>query len=196
MSGAPFVPGSDTSREAAESIAPVSSAIRVRIYEWIRARGRRGATCDEVEEALGLRHQTASARVRELVRSGALVDSGQRRRTRSGRTARVVVTPLSGSLRRSLVRPSPESPAPRKRRVEDPSRLDPQQRRVLDLLVERGALGATCDEVEVLLDLSHQCASARVREVIRKGLAEDSGERRKTRSGRSARVVIAVDALR
>jgi hypothetical protein len=46
-----------------------------------------GMTCDDVESATGLRHQTASARVNELGRLGAIVDSGERRATASGRKA-------------------------------------------------------------------------------------------------------------
>lgn len=48
-----------------------------------------GATCDEVERALGLSHQTASARITELLARGVLFDSGMRRPTVTGRTARV-----------------------------------------------------------------------------------------------------------
>lgn len=36
-----------------------------------------------------MRHQTASARVRELVLAGLIEDTGKRRKTRSGRGARV-----------------------------------------------------------------------------------------------------------
>ena len=199
MSGAPYVVGSETSREAAERIAPVASSIRIRIFEWVRERGREGATCDEVEEALGLRNRTASARLTELVRTGALVDSGKRRRIRSGRTARVLVVPLPGSLRRSLTtkprgpRETPEGRAERKARERDPSILDAQQTEILGWLRRRGARGATRDEVETCLGIPPGCASARVRELIRKGLAVDSGDRRPTRSGCSASVVNAVE---
>jgi hypothetical protein len=46
-----------------------------------------GATCDEIEQSLGLVHQTASAEIRHLVLGGKLTNSGLRRRVRSGRTA-------------------------------------------------------------------------------------------------------------
>lgn len=50
----------------------------------------------------------------------------------------------------------------------------------------RAAHGATCDEIEGSLELSHQTASARVRELAQYGHIHDSGLRRKTRSGRKA----------
>src|SRR5215207_4165751 len=64
---------------------------RRRILAWLRERGDTGGTCEEAEEALGLSHQTASARFSELRRDGLIGDSGRRRRTKSGRTARVHV---------------------------------------------------------------------------------------------------------
>ena len=88
---APFVAGSDTSREAAESIQPAASSMRFRVLMYIKATGRTGSTDDEIEEALNMRHQTASARRRELVLSGHVEDSTRRRKTRSGRNATVWV---------------------------------------------------------------------------------------------------------
>lgn len=46
--------------------------------------------------------------------------------------------------------------------------------------------GATCDEIEVRYDMRHQTASARITALQKKGIIYDSGQRRKTRSGRSA----------
>lgn len=85
---APFAAGSATSAEAAESIEGSAASLRSRVLRFIIERG--DATCDEVEEALGLRHQTASARVYELVRSGRVIRTERRRRTRSGRNADVL----------------------------------------------------------------------------------------------------------
>lgn len=50
--------------------------------------------------------------------------------------------------------------------------------------------GATCDEVEVTLQLAHQTASARVRELSVAKEIVDSGRRRPTRSGRKAVVYV------
>lgn len=82
--------GGDTSLAAAESIAPSADSIRAKIKAFIAAQAQ-GATCDEIELSLDLRHQTASARVRELVLFKEIKDSGDRRETRSGRGARVYV---------------------------------------------------------------------------------------------------------
>lgn len=53
-------------------------------------------------------------------------------------------------------------------------------------------VGATCDEIERDTGLSHQTASARVRELAQAGTIRDSGQRRLTRSGRKAIVWEAV----
>lgn len=68
-----------------------------------------------------------------------------------------------------------------------------QQAAVLEYLRATGGLGATSDEVEVDLDLPHQSASARLTELRAKGLTREDG-RRRTRSGRWARVQVAVVA--
>lgn len=49
-------------------------------------------------------------------------------------------------------------------------------------------IGATCDEIEANTGLSHQTASARMRELALMGRIRKAGERRKTRSGRNAEV--------
>jgi len=48
-----------------------------------------GLTDEEIEHTLNLKHQTASARRRELVLGGLIHDSGQTRKTTSGREATV-----------------------------------------------------------------------------------------------------------
>lgn len=63
----------------------------VNIFAVIAGRGDYGATCDEIEVVLELRHQTASARCTELTLSKHIVDSGRRRLTRSRRRARVYI---------------------------------------------------------------------------------------------------------
>ena len=83
----PHVRGSDTSRAAAESMVSNTGRLKQMIIAHLRIEG--GCTCDEIEVALSMRHQTASARIRELRDSGAIVDTGERRKTRSGRNAAV-----------------------------------------------------------------------------------------------------------
>ena len=87
--GLPSVP-SDTSEAAAEMVTPSAATMRRRVYEHIDRSG--SATCDECEAALQMKHQTCSARIRELVKAGLVEDTGHRRRTRSGATARVYAT--------------------------------------------------------------------------------------------------------
>lgn len=83
-----FHGGADTSVEAFKSVsASARASIRRTIYHYIREHS--GATCDEVEQALDLPHQTASARIRELAKDGLIADTGARRATRTGRKARV-----------------------------------------------------------------------------------------------------------
>jgi predicted transcriptional regulator len=82
----PAVRDSPTSVAAGESMAgPVADIIRTKVLDHIRFTG--GSTCDECEYSLNLRHQTAGARIRELVQMGLLRDSGVTRKTRSGRAA-------------------------------------------------------------------------------------------------------------
>lgn len=63
---------------------------------------------------------------------------------------------------------------------------------ILALISQRPG-GLTTDEVEVLMSLRHQTASARVWELHKRSLIGDSGKRRKTRSGRLAVVYQAIN---
>ncbi|NNG46551.1 MAG: hypothetical protein HKM86_05470 [Deltaproteobacteria bacterium] len=78
----------DTSGAAADSMLPVVNALQGKVLAFVSSCPS-GATCDEVEVGLGLRHQTASARLRELYLLGRLYQTDAKRRTRSGRKARV-----------------------------------------------------------------------------------------------------------
>jgi hypothetical protein len=87
----PNVPGhvkGDTSIAAAKSVEPSATALRKKVLDYASLQ-HEGVTCDDVEAKLSMRHQTCSARIRELVMFGQLVDTGARRKTRSGRSARV-----------------------------------------------------------------------------------------------------------
>ena len=87
----PFVRGSDTSAAAARLVARDVQTMKETIAAFIKNKNWFGATCDEVERALKMSHQTASARIRGLFKNGRLKDSGQRRMTRSKRKATVWV---------------------------------------------------------------------------------------------------------
>jgi len=81
--------GSKTSREAAQSLTSIISDLTKTVYEFIVSSG--GATCDEIEVGLEMRHQTASSRTWDLERKGYIEESDEKRLTRSGRRARVLV---------------------------------------------------------------------------------------------------------
>ena len=85
----PYVKSSNTSRAAALEIEEPLGRLQEIILRFIHRCGAAGATCDEAEEALMLRHQTCSARIRGLREDGLLVDSGAAKPTRSGRLATV-----------------------------------------------------------------------------------------------------------
>lgn len=87
--GTPPHSNETTSLAAAEQIKPHIGPLAAKVYRFIVVSG--GATCDEIEWATGMRHQTASARVRELADKKQIKDSTLRRRTRSGRQAIVWV---------------------------------------------------------------------------------------------------------
>ena len=91
---APHVAGSVTSKAAGASVDRVSMRDRVETKIRVHSGGRfpYGLTDDEIEQTLDMRHQTVSARRRELVLLGKVVDSGRTRPTRSGRQATVWVT--------------------------------------------------------------------------------------------------------
>lgn len=92
----PLHNGAPTSKAAAESLSDEAlGRLRFDILKVIRRSCAHGRTCDEIEALLDLRHQTASARIHELLyRYHRIVDSGTRRKTRSGRTATVYVAKI------------------------------------------------------------------------------------------------------
>jgi hypothetical protein len=64
----------------------LSQALQMLTYAASR---KDGVTCDDCTEALGITHQTASARFHELVKAGCLTPTGKKRETRSGGAAAV-----------------------------------------------------------------------------------------------------------
>lgn len=67
---------------------------RKTIYDLIKSRGSDGATCDEIEVSLELRHQSTSSLIRSLVKADLLYATHEQRITRSGRKAIVWKTTL------------------------------------------------------------------------------------------------------
>lgn len=74
----------DTSQAARDSVVSTAGEIAQRVYEAIEAHP---STCDELEQSLGLRHQSCSARIRDLAKAKRIIESGITRPTRSGRQA-------------------------------------------------------------------------------------------------------------
>lgn len=96
----PLHNGHHNSREAADSVRPTTGAQREKVFSAIYERGPDGATCDEIERALGGTHQAISARFHELAGRQRMCTAPARivelppefrRRTRSGRPAGVYV---------------------------------------------------------------------------------------------------------
>lgn len=84
--------GTDTSQEAAESMAPFVGSLRWTVLCAI-CEAQDGLTTDELETQLGQSHQTISPRIWELARKiqpPLLFYSTDKRRNQSGRNARVV----------------------------------------------------------------------------------------------------------
>lgn len=77
--------GNEFSTEAHESVAFDKKRQSRLILDFLRDRN---AICEEVEHALGMKHQTASARISELKKAGLIVPVG-RGNTTSGRTAAI-----------------------------------------------------------------------------------------------------------
>jgi hypothetical protein len=76
---------------AHESIAGSKVVMQGKILAWLHDVG--SGTCDAAELALGMSHQSCSARFSELSASGEIEDTGRRLPTRSGRSARVYRIP-------------------------------------------------------------------------------------------------------
>ena len=94
--GLPFVSGSNTSEAAAKAASDEAPTLRRDVLKLIARTDDYGLTCDDVEVSMSRSHQTISARIRELAQGGLVEDSGRRRFTRSGRTARVYVATAAG----------------------------------------------------------------------------------------------------
>ena len=79
----------NTSIEAAENMESSVGSLRARILEFIKF--REGATCEEVEIELKMRHQTASARIRELLLKDQILPTDKPSYNSSGRRARFYI---------------------------------------------------------------------------------------------------------
>lgn len=87
----PYQPHSETSHDAAARIAGDSSTLRRVVFDFIAAQGEHGATDEEIQRGLNMNPSTQRPRRVELVESKAVIDSGLKRATASGRGAVVWV---------------------------------------------------------------------------------------------------------
>lgn len=87
----PSVKGSETSILTAQQMVDTAYRDRDRVYSFIWHRGEKGATDYEIEQGLRLKHQTASARRRELERIGLVRKTDLTRPTDTGNQAGVYV---------------------------------------------------------------------------------------------------------
>lgn len=85
------VQSSRTSLAAADAIRGETGRLRRKVLEALAALGTRGATDEELQEAIPMAPSTERPRRIELCRAGLVRDSGATRRTRSGRRATVWV---------------------------------------------------------------------------------------------------------
>jgi len=84
---APYVKGSETSKQAAIEISEIMHSLQKRVYDNIIKSGETGIIDDAAEVVLDMNHGTYSARRGELVKMGLVKDSGNRGITRSGKKA-------------------------------------------------------------------------------------------------------------
>lgn len=90
-----FHRGDHQSALAHQSIEPKKTAMQRQIHDYITSCGPKGATCAEVEKALGLKHQTASARMSEQKKPGTdfpIYWNGMKRATDGNQPGRAFVT--------------------------------------------------------------------------------------------------------
>lgn len=188
---APFVPGSQTSEEAAYAIAPRIGSIR----EWLCAILETPRTCFELCQVTGLDKNTVSPRIVELHRDGRIGPSGITRPGPNGGEAIAWVRGASSTGPRVSSTPSPverECGA-----APIPETVAPVYEHLLSRIN-----GSTDDEMQAILGYhrGNQTAQQSARAwLVKHGLAaagESDGYRvtRRTRAGNPATVWVALAA--
>lgn len=72
---------------------PVSKELRKTVFKAILYSDMNGMTIEEIANETGIKLQTVCARRNELDKKGLVIDSGNRRKTSSGRSAKVWIVP-------------------------------------------------------------------------------------------------------
>lgn len=86
-----FHGGNAESAAANRSVEGAKAKSREKVRQAFILAGTEGLTSDEVQERLGGTHQGVSPRVTEMKADKVLVETDRKRKTRSGRWARVLV---------------------------------------------------------------------------------------------------------
>jgi hypothetical protein len=81
----------DTSKAAADAIAPNAETLRDHVLNWFHNLGLAGLTADEAAAWMCRDILSIRPRVAELAKMGRIRDSGQRRKNKSGKSAIVWV---------------------------------------------------------------------------------------------------------
>lgn len=93
--------GADTSIEAFDSVKQHISRLGRVVLQFFKDHGP--STCEQIEHALKLSHQCASARISELKRDALIYQTGQFRPTKAGRKARVYAVRITGREQLALI---------------------------------------------------------------------------------------------
>jgi hypothetical protein len=86
-----------TSREAWDSTQPYRRERTRKVFNAIKAAGERGLTGDEIEVQERILHQSLGSVLVELSDVRAIIDSGRKRATRTGRSAIVWIAGTSAA---------------------------------------------------------------------------------------------------
>jgi hypothetical protein len=78
-----------TSRWAANRVMPKTGSIRLSVYEYLIRQGLRGATDNEMQQALQMSGDTQRPSRVKLLRDGLIIDSGTTRINLNGNPATV-----------------------------------------------------------------------------------------------------------
>lgn len=85
--------GGNAQSIAANPSAHSKAAMRQRIQSELRQRGRFGATTDELAICFNVPPNEISGRTAEMKRDGMVIENGNKRPTRRGKNAAVLVLP-------------------------------------------------------------------------------------------------------
>jgi len=145
----------ETSRKAAQKIRPRIGRLQARVFEFIRDRGPLGVTDEELVESLNMSPNTLRPRRVELRNIGAIIDSGRRRPTRSGRDAAIWILAKGERTPGASVIPC-EMPAPWE--ADDAEQSATKEMIASARRLAEAVPGVRCaDAIGMLLDTARAC---------------------------------------